>query len=86
MTRIPGFVGPPAPEIPDELGPAERVCLLRAARVQLAALQSELHRLEELPAIYAAGPVEVAQEELACLARAVGWLHRTRARGPPQHN
>lgn len=79
--RIPGFVGPPMP--PDELGMDERSCLLRAARIQLSALQSELHRLEDLPAVYAAGPVEAAQSELACLARAVGWLWRHQARGPP---
>lgn len=82
MSRIPGMVGPPEP--PDELGLEERACLLRAARVHLATLQGELHRLEELPATYAAGPVAAAQAELACLARAVGWLwrHHT-ARAPP---
>lgn len=79
--RIPGFVGPPEP--PDDLGNDERACLLRAARIQLAALQSELHRLEDLPAVYAAGPVAAAQAELACLARAVGWLWRYHARPPP---
>lgn len=79
--RIPGFVGPPLPA--DDLGVEERACLLRAARIQLAALQSELQRLEDLPAIYAAGPVEAAQAELACLARGVGWLWRHHARPPP---
>lgn len=80
--RIPGFVGPPPP--PDELGIEERACLLRAARIQLGALQGELQRLEGLPAVYAAGPVEAATAELACLARGVSWLWRHHAvRGPP---
>lgn len=80
--RIPGFVGPPEP--PDDLGVDERACLLRAARIQLGALQSELQRLEGLPAIYAGGPVAAAQAELACLARAVSWLWRHHTtRGPP---
>lgn len=78
--RIPGFVGPPLP--PDELGVEERACLLRAARVQLGALQGELHRLESLPAIYATGPIAAAQAELSCLARAVGWLWRHHGRPP----
>lgn len=81
MPRIPGMVGPPEP--PDDLGVEERACLLRAARIHLATLQGELHRLEELPAHYAAGPVAAAQAELACLARGVGWLWRHHGRPPP---
>lgn len=81
MTRTPGFVGPP--EAPDELGTDERACLLRAARIQLGALQGELARLEGLPAIYGAGPTQATTSELACLARAVSWLWRHHARGPP---
>lgn len=81
MSRVPGFVGPPGP--PDDLGVDERSCLLRAARIQLGALQGEVHRLEALPAIYGSGPMEATMAELACLARAVSWLWRHHARPPP---
>lgn len=65
------------------LGADERACLLRAARRQLRALQAELHRLEQLPSIYAMGPVSAAQAELNCLMRAVNWLWVQHARPPP---
>lgn len=78
--RIPGFVGPP--EQPDDLTPEVRSCVLRACRKQLAALQDELRRLEDLPARYGVGPTQAVAEELACLAVGVSWLWRQMVRPP----
>lgn len=79
--RIPGFVGPSP--LADDLTPEVLSCILRACRKQLAALQDELRRLEELPARYGAGPTSAVAEELACLAMGVSWLWRQQVRGPP---
>lgn len=74
--RIPGFVGPPEQPPQDPLTDEMRACLLRAARKQLDHLQNEVQRLQDLPIVYAHGPIAVVQAELSCLARAVCWLWR----------
>lgn len=70
-------MAPPFQGAPDRLGRDERACLLRAARLQLLALEDQFNRLQHLAGDEGSqAAADSAALELHCLQRAIAWVWR----------